>query len=189
MRIKMELLSDAVFGSGMSVPGGEDISVLSDSNGFPYYKGGTFKGIFREELGRYLTWIDDSDARNVVNKLLGDKGSNDTEDSGKMIFSDFVISDAVKEAVLDEIGNNKQSVLDSMTNIRVFTSITQDGISKEGSLRMARCVNKGLVFYSDIRCQKEDEPLVKEVLPLIKWVGSMRNRGFGKIKITIEGGK
>ena len=51
MKIKMELLSDVIFGNGMSVPGGEDISVLCDSNGFPYYKGGTLKGIFREELG------------------------------------------------------------------------------------------------------------------------------------------
>ena len=30
MKIKMELLSDAIFGNGMSVPGGEDISVLRD---------------------------------------------------------------------------------------------------------------------------------------------------------------
>lgn len=57
MKIKMELLSDAIFGNGMSVPGGEDISVLRDMYGFPYYKGSTFKGVFREELYRYLEWI------------------------------------------------------------------------------------------------------------------------------------
>ena len=50
MKIKMELLSDAIFGNGMSVPGGEDISVLRDMYGFPYYKGSTFKGVFREEI-------------------------------------------------------------------------------------------------------------------------------------------
>lgn len=186
MRVEMELLSDAVFGNGMSVPGGEDISVLSDIDGFPYYKGGTFKGIFREELGRYLTWTDNLQADQIIERLLGNKGSNDSEDSEKIVFSDFVISEAVREAVICEIGDNKQAVLDSMTNIRVFTSITQDGISKEGSLRMARCVNKGLVFYSDILCKKEDEEIIKEVLPLIKWVGSMRNRGFGNVKITVE---
>ena len=64
MKIKMELLSDAIFGNGMSVPGGEDISVLRDMYGFPYYKGSTFKGVFREELYRPRTqiqrkrWID-----------------------------------------------------------------------------------------------------------------------------------
>ena len=52
MKIKMELISDAIFGNGASIPGGEDIAVLSDEYGFPYYKGGTFKGVFREELNR-----------------------------------------------------------------------------------------------------------------------------------------
>ena len=32
------------------------IRSLSDEHGFPYYKGGTFKGIFREELRNYLSW-------------------------------------------------------------------------------------------------------------------------------------
>ena len=49
MKIRMQLISDVVFGNGESIPGGEDISILSDEHGFPYYKGGTFKGIFREE--------------------------------------------------------------------------------------------------------------------------------------------
>ncbi|MEI3101172.1 MAG: hypothetical protein V8T45_04975 [Oscillospiraceae bacterium] len=49
MKIKMELKSDTVFGNGSSIPGGEDISVLNDSYGFPYYKGGTFKGVFQED--------------------------------------------------------------------------------------------------------------------------------------------
>lgn len=39
MKIRMELLSDAIFGNGMSIPGGEDISVLKDAQGFPYFKG------------------------------------------------------------------------------------------------------------------------------------------------------
>ena len=46
LKIKMQLISDVVFGNGMSIPGGEDISILCDEQGFPYYKGGTFKGIF-----------------------------------------------------------------------------------------------------------------------------------------------
>ena len=48
MKIKMELLSDAIFGNGMSVPGGEDISVLRYIYCFTYYIGSTFKGVFRE---------------------------------------------------------------------------------------------------------------------------------------------
>ena len=54
MKIKMELKSDGIFGNGITIPGGEDLSVQCDTYGFPYYKGSTFKGIFREELFRYL---------------------------------------------------------------------------------------------------------------------------------------
>ena len=41
------------------------MSVLVDDYGFPYYKGGTLKGIFREELGRYLelTGSEESEVR------------------------------------------------------------------------------------------------------------------------------
>lgn len=192
VKIKMELLSDAVFGNGMSVPGAEDISILCDVNGFPYYKGGTFKGVFREELMRYLEWTenDENKRKEIVEKMLGWSGDDDTLNTRKVVFSDFVLSDYIKKQVIEEIGNNPESIQDCFTNLRTFTEIEDTGIVKEGSLRMLRCVNRGLCFYSEIFCVDEDVQYVKEVLSLIKWIGTMRNRGFGKIKISvIEEGK
>ena len=185
----MQLLSDVVFGNGMSVPGGEDISVLFDDKGFPYYKGGTFKGIFREELVRYLNWTisDEKEITEKVTKLLGKSGDSNILSEGKLVFSDFQLSDGVKKAMLEEIGENKQEeILESLSHTRTFTSILEDGTTKEGSLRSCRCINKGLCFYSEVHCQKEEEELIENVLSLIKWVGSMRNRGFGKVKIEAE---
>ena len=46
-KIRLELLSEAIFGSGFSVPGGEDIGVCTDARGYPYLKGSTFKGLLR----------------------------------------------------------------------------------------------------------------------------------------------
>ena len=37
-------------------------------------------------------------------------------------------------------------------------------------------------FYGTCVCDAQDAELVKEVLGLIKWVGTMRNRGFGGSK-------
>lgn len=183
----MHLLSDVIFGNGISVPSGEDISVLHDEQGFPYYKGGTLKGIFREELNRYLDWTMQGEDRETkiaekMNQLLGSSGE-DKENSAKLVFSDFTLSEYVKEKMLEEIGNQKEKVLDTLTNLRTFTKIDENGIVSDGSLRSVRCVNKGLYFYSEVFCAKEDEPIVKEVLALIKWIGTMRNRGFGKVKI------
>lgn len=191
MRVKMELLSDVIFGNGMSVPGAEDISVLCDEKGFPFYKCGTFKGIFREEMERYLGWTG-KDAETInfeLNRMLGEAGDSDAED--KIIFSDFTLSEYVKQEVLKELGDGSEEIVkDIMTNLRTFTSITEDGVAQEGSLRIARCVNQGLVFYSDVQCKEKDKNVILEVISLIKWIGSMRNRGFGKVRISIvEGDK
>lgn len=186
IKIKMELLSDVIFGNGLSIPGAEDISVLCDEHGFPYYKGGTFKGIFREELSRFLEWTAKGEEQ-LVEKLLGRSGDTDLLNERKLIFSDFQLSDAVKQRVLEEIGESKEMVLDSMTHIRAFTSIEENGVVKEGSLRNCRCVNKGLYFYSEVQCASQDKELVAEVLSLVKWIGSMRNRGFGKVRILAVG--
>ncbi|MEE0348645.1 MAG: RAMP superfamily CRISPR-associated protein [Lachnospiraceae bacterium] len=186
MKLKMELLSDVVFGNGMSIPGGEDISILCDGFGFPYYKGGTMKGIFREELIRYLNWtMDDTVAiEQKVNCLLGKSGDAGLTETEKIIFSDFQLSENVKRKMLEEIGEqNPQIITNSLSHIRTFTKLSEDGMTEHGSLRNLRCINKGLYFYSDVICPPEEEKLVLEVLQMIKWIGSMRNRGFGKVRI------
>lgn len=44
LQVRLELLSDTIFGSGHSIPGGEDIAVCQDENGYPYLKGTTLQG-------------------------------------------------------------------------------------------------------------------------------------------------
>lgn len=194
MKIKMTLLSDAVFGNGMSIPGQEDISVLVDGKGFPFYKGGTFKGIFREELERYLTWVSEEQdpelkekkIQEELGRLLGQSGSHAAGRDDRLVFSDFHLSGSVCRSILEEIPNNKDAVTECLTNMRTFTSVSRQGTAEKGSLRYARCVDKGLVFYSTIKCAKEDEALVENVIRSIRWVGTMRNRGFGKVMIEPE---
>lgn len=192
MKIRMQLMSDVVFGNGESIPGGEDISILSDENGFPYYKGGTFKGIFREEMGNYLAWTmpeeKESAAKAELERLLGTGGDDNIHNQDKLVFSDFTLSDYVKQQMLSEIGTRQAySVLNALSHVRTFTAISPDGIVQEGSLRQCRCINRGLNFYSEIKCSQKDEQLVKDVLSMVKWVGTMRSRGFGKVKLTVIG--
>ena len=184
MIVRMTLLEDAIFGNGQSIPGEEDISLLRDENGFPYYKGSSFKGVFREELERLLSWKGESDEKNSseVKRLLGESGSDDDLLREALVFSDFYVSDALKKRVMEETKDPKE-VLDSFSSLRTFTKMTEDGIVANGSLRIARCVNQGICLYGEILCSREDEDMVMEVLGLIKWIGTMRNRGFGRIKL------
>ena len=44
---------------------------------------------------------------------------------------------------------------------------------------------KDFVFTAIYLADRKTENCVKEVLSLIKWIGTMRNRGFGKVKISV----
>lgn len=185
LHIHMQLLSDAIFGNGMSMPGGEDICILTDEKGFPYMKGSTLKGIFREELINYLDWNgnDESSIAQTVGKLMGESGANQCE-SRKLTFSDVTLDDRVIDAVCKE-GADKQEVLEMFSYIREFTRL-ENGLAREGSLRSSRCIKKGLHFYASCICDPQDTELVESVFRTLKWIGSMRNRGFGKVTIEVE---
>lgn len=184
--IHMHLLSDTIFGSGMSMPGGEDICILTDEQGFPYMKGSTLKGIFRSELINYLDWSgsDSYDIMQIVSKILGEGGSNQLDRKDKLVFSDLTLDDRVMEVVSRE-NAAKQEILDMFSYVRDFTAL-ENGLAKKKSLRSVRCIKSNLNFYAVCFCDKADADLVERVLRQIKWVGSMRNRGFGKVSLDVE---
>ena len=184
--LEMTLQSDAVFGNGLSIPGGEDIATQMDGHGFPYLKGNTFKGIFREELINLLGWTgkEEKEADEIVCMLMGEGGSEQLEETRKVRFSDLVIHPEIRKMVEKETEELVEHVA-MFTYIRNFTSL-ENGMAKEGSLRQCRCVKSGLHFYGTCYCNEQDKELVKEVMSLIKWVGTMRNRGFGKVNISVE---
>jgi hypothetical protein len=82
LRVTMELVSDAVFGSGFSVPGGEDIAVCTDGDGLPCLKGSTFKGLLRESLENWLCWT--GGTAETLNALMGESGRNGTDDGRRV---------------------------------------------------------------------------------------------------------
>lgn len=186
--VHMKLESDAIFGNGMSMPGGEDICVQTDAKGFPFFKGSTLKGIFREELMNYLAWdkqVTMPESEAVVKRLMGEGGCHELCSPGKVIFSNLYLH----PQVISRIEKEKLTpleVTDMFTYVRTFTSL-KEGIAREGFLRSARCIKKGLNFYGTCTCGDKDAQLTEEILGYIKWVGTMRSRGFGKVRITKEG--
>ena len=188
--IQMELDSDGIFGSGKSRPGGEDICVQADAQGFPYMKGSTIRGIFREELINHLCWqgLSEAEIRDQVTALLGEAGYDGIEAARKLRFTDLTLLLAVRQRILAEEASPEE-ILGMFTYLRTFTAL-EDGMVKEGSLRIGRCIKRGLHFYGAVECAAEDTVLVREVMERIKWVGTMRGRGFGKVRITVwKGGE
>ena len=165
--ITMELCSDTIFGSGFSVPGGEDVAVCLDEQGYPYVKGATLKGLLRESLENLVVWTGSGDGDVIA--LMGQKGWPGTEDGRRVRFTSLTLDDPPQDP-------------EECCDLRTFTSL-EGGIVKEGSLRTAACVRKGLVFSGKLTCGEEDVDLLRSALAGIKWAGTMRSRGFGSVRL------
>ena len=143
-RVTMELLSDTILGSGISVPGGEDIAVCKDDKGFPYMKGSTFKGLLRESLENLLVWTGGDKAD--LDAICGVSGWKGTADDRRLQLTGLCLDPcpAVPEDCYDS---------------RMLTSL-EDGVVKEGTLRMASCVRSGMFFSGTLTCCGRDVALI-----------------------------
>ena len=166
----MELLSDAIIGSGYSIPGGEDIAICRDKKGYPYLKGSTVKGLLRESLENWLVWTGGS--AEELTDLLGDSGWTGAATGRKLHLTELRLAELPANA-------------ENCYAVRTFTAL-ETGVVKQGTLRTAACIRSGLRFCGEIECNEDDVPLIESALAGIKWIGTMRSRGFGRVRITVE---
>lgn len=185
--IKMELLSDTIFGSGYSIPGSTDLEIVYDQIGLPYMRGKTFKGNLREaaeDLSRALG----GDYPTVVKDLFG------REDAGltaweRLKFSDCRLSESIETVLRDKVSDGQilaEEIKEALTEVRTFTSVDSDtGSTMDGSLRSMRVIKKGLVFeldlYSGKELSREEKGLLAGSILMLKNIGSMRTRGKGNV--------
>ena len=168
LKVRMELLSDAIFGSGFNIPGGEDIAVQQDRQGWPYMKGSTFKGLLRESLENLLVW-EGGDAATLYD-LMGKPGWDNPGGPRRIHLTELTLEDRPLSP-------------EECYSTRTFTSL-DGGVVKTDTLRTASCIRQGLIFSGWLYCQPEDAALFKNALMGIKWVGTMRSRGFGRVRVS-----
>lgn len=173
VELNMKLLSDAIFSSGNSIPGGEDIALRLDINGEPVLPGTTFKGLLRESVTNILCWTGRG-GENTLSALFGEDTREEQDLSHRLIFSDFRLKE-VKDP-------------NACFGLRTFTKLSDEGVVETGTLRMAACLNRGLEFQSTLLCHRDDFDLVEMAVRAIQWVGLLRNRGFGHVCITARKG-
>lgn len=166
--VEMRLFSDTVFGSGYSVPGGEDVAVCQDEKGLPYMKGSTWKGLLRESLENLVAWGEGED-RDIA-ALMGEEGWNDLTDDRRVRLTGLTLT-------------NPPTDLEDCFDLRTFTSL-ENGVVKGGTLRTVSCIRTGLTFSGELECSERDLPLLRDALSGIKWAGTQRSRGFGRVQLT-----
>lgn len=170
VNVKLELLSDTIFSSGNSAPGGEDIALRIDHTGRPFLPASTLKGLLRESLENYLDWLGED--THLLNDLLGEQGRKSSESPRRLIISDLKPT---------KLSHDERA----WSDLRSFTAM-ENGTVKPGGLRTAACLSHGLVFEGIIICQESDYLWVEDGLKGIQWVGLMRNRGFGRVRLTAD---
>lgn len=166
--IRMELLSDVIFSSGNSMPGGADITLRVDGQGRPYVPGATIKGLLREALGNYLSWTGTGTEQDLA-ELLGVPGIHPVDSDRRLVFGDLRPEDP-------------QLTEADCSYLRTFTQL-ENGVVKRGTLHTALCMKRGITMTGLIICAARDAALMEKSLKLIQSVGLKRNRGFGQVKL------
>lgn len=173
-RITMKLLSDAIFHSGYSVPGGEDFALRLDEQGLPLVPAATVKGLLRQSVQNYLCWTGHPDGR-LMTDLFGRPGRRIGALHRLLVFDDLKPERLPKEE-------------SEWSSIRAFVSM-EDGAPKNRALRTAACLHKGIVFSGVLLCDEKDQPMLTQAIKGIQWVGLMRHKGFGHVAVRLEPGQ
>lgn len=179
LEVSMELLSDAVFGSGYNDAGGADIAVCKDALGWPYLRGSAWKGLLRESLENLLSWAANDprqrrDAEKTLAAMMGELGWNGGEDDRRVTLTELRL-------------RARPSAPEDCYQTRTFTSLDRvSGTVAAGSLRSAECVCRGLTFVGEAECAAQDRDLLTQALRGIRWAGTMRSRGFGEVNCTVR---
>jgi CRISPR-associated protein Csx10 len=180
MKITIKTLSPLMSASGES-SALIDADVKFDKYGFPYIQAKTFKGLLRESATEVCEILGMETM--IINYLFGAPGANK---QGLLQFNSLFIKGH------GEIGNelksatnlNNSFVKKYFTELRQQTTI-KNGIAKDKSLRKYRLIKEGVSFETEIEMiPSEYEDFIKKALINLRYIGTRRNRGFGKIMIT-----
>lgn len=189
-RIKMELQSETMFGSGQSIPGVIDTDIQYDEYGLPYMHAKTLKG----HIGEQMRWIVDLKQMDtaICSRLLGSPDTEGDKTNGKLHFGNVRLSHAVEArlmAALEAGLLSKEELLESLTVSYSFTSLDDEGIAKDHTLRRVRMLRKGLVFEADIHAEElmeAEEGLLYAAVGALQHVGSYKSKGKGLVRCELE---
>ncbi|MBD1847419.1 RAMP superfamily protein [Cyanobacteria bacterium FACHB-63] len=194
-KIQIKLLSDTTFGRGDGVTGLIDQEVEHDSDGFPYLRGRTLKGLLSEECDNLVVTLqtERNHWESIAAELFGVPAST-LHKMSIMHVGDACLPTDLRDAVALQLRSTQSiaatEILESLTTIRWQTAIAPDtGVADHNSLRSARVVLRDLCFTASLffDTQPTDEmlSLLAAGVAALRRVGSGRNRGRGHVQCQL----
>lgn len=174
IKYEIEFFSNWHCGSGLAAGADVDALVIKDKDRLPYIPGRTIKGLLREAASAI------TDDLETVDMVFGISGNDANHKVGTSFFSNAVLPSAERKYILEQ---KLQSLLyESFSS----TSIDENGIAKDHSLRkietVVPCKLEGVI----LSVPEEALQKVEDAMNFIKRLGTGRNRGYGRCKITIK---
>ncbi|HEY8421758.1 MAG TPA: RAMP superfamily CRISPR-associated protein [Thermoclostridium sp.] len=196
--IKINLLTDAVFGSGNSVPGFIDADVRYDECGFPYINGKTIKGKVGEMATVFVNMIKSVPELSNYGEELQQKrdklfGIANESDPNRLKFSDCEMSKNLRECFkihMESSNITPDEILEALTHTETMTSIDyKTGTAKKSSLRNFRVINRGITLFSavtsPINLDEDERIILASACSLLRHLGSYETKGKGYVKVSL----
>jgi CRISPR/Cas system CSM-associated protein Csm3 (group 7 of RAMP superfamily) len=191
MTLKITLKSATTFGRGDGVAGLVDREIEHDTNGFPFLRGRTLKGLLAESAENIVYALDseeESKWKKAKDALFGKSGRG-VDEKGLLIVGDAQLPSSLKEAILKE-GWSKEDTLYSLTSIRRQTSMNEHGAPAHASLRSMRVLLPNVILESQLNFDGKLEAIHEQLLAAtildLRRAGTGRNRGRGWIEVELE---
>ncbi len=186
MKITLEFLEPALISSGNS-DGIIDVDISKDNYGIPFIGGKRFKGVLREAAQEVFEILNiDYDTDSDFNCIFGKTGNL----QAGVKYNSFLIKDYANVVGYLEHKKEIQTIVsDYFTQDIDSTAIDiETGGAKDLSLRKYKAIKPGS-FESEITGYNNErqKAIISMALLQLDRMGSRRNRGFGKLKCTING--
>lgn len=174
IKYKIEFFSNWHCGSGLAAGADVDSLVIKDQNRLPYIPGRTLKGLFRDAA---TILSDDEDTIGIIFGVSGDKEDHKT---GCAFFGNATIPVAEYHYIVE------QGLAPHLYQSFASTSIDEKGIAKDHSLRKIETVVPCKMEGEILNIPDGAEHILEDAMHYIKRIGTGRNRGFGRCKISIR---
>ena len=183
--ISITFLSDWHISSGIGDGFLVDAVLNRDSDGFPFIPGRSLRGALRH--GAHMLGVCREDLRQAETFFW--EAPKKFNRLGLLRVSSAHFAADLKQQLTGH-GNKKQLIGD-LAVLRSGTALTEEGVSKKGSLHTIECGLQGLELYATLAVDSSSEitdawleSYFKAVCAMVKSLGADRSRGLGRCQIT-----
>lgn len=203
--LKLSLSSYWHVGSGAGAGAVADAVVLKEAHGLPAVPGRTLKGLLRDAMelaslsgkvppDRILRWFGSAlpgfepgvTPSGDEQEVLLEKGRYSTQE-GLLWFGSARLPAAWQEWARTR-SEQDQDIIDALYAYVSSTAIDSDGVAREGSLRVSE-VTVPMELVAEVHGPDDDLAWVEDLkvcLPLLRALGKRRNRGYGRVDVSME---